>query len=89
MSRLEDDIKSKNTQLLYAMAEKQDAENKFTAEQEKSQKLQLDYDTLDRDVQDLFKIEKRFNQMKSKQLDLLSTLSKREMKLAELKPRIY
>jgi len=37
----------------------------------------------------LFKIEKKFNEMKEKQRELLDKLDKKEMKIAKQKPRIY
>lgn len=77
------------TQLKLAVAQKDEAEHKYRLEHERFQKLQLDYETLDKDVQDLFKIEKKFNEVKQKHQNLLSDLSKKESKLAELKPRLY
>lgn len=50
MSKVESDLEDKKTKLLYSVAEKEDAELKFRKEQEKHQKLQLDYETLDRDI---------------------------------------
>ena len=55
-------------------AEKEDLSIEFQTMNEKYQKLILDYDTLDKDVQDLFKVEKMFNEMKKKQYGYLNEL---------------
>jgi len=41
---------------------------------------------LEKDVSDIFKIEKAFNEMQQKQYGLISEISKKDLKLAELKP---
>jgi hypothetical protein len=40
-------------------------------------------------VDELFKIEKKFNEMKERQQNLISRLDKKERKVAILKPKIY
>ena len=44
---------------------------RYREEKEKYEKLQLDSEVLEKDVEELFKVEKKFNEMKAKQMELL------------------
>jgi len=65
-SRLEDETEGLRQRLNYALAEKEDWQYKYNQKDEQHQKLQVDYDTLEKDVDELFMIERKFNEMKSK-----------------------
>ena len=87
--KLEDDVDSLKHKCQHTNAEKEDYQLKYSAEKEKYQKLQIDYETLEKDVEELFKIERKFNDMKNKQTELIQLLDKKDRKLIEYKPKIY
>lgn len=64
--RLEDEVDNLKKKFSLNFAEKEDYIIKYNQEREKYQKLQIDFETLEKDVEDLFKIEKKFNDMKEK-----------------------
>lgn len=88
-SKLEDENEELKGKLALTYAEKEDYVLKYNIEHEKYQKLQIDFDTLEKDVEDLFKIERKFNEMKLKQLELITNLDKKEAKIAQMKPKLY
>ena len=60
----------------------------LSQEKERSDKLEIDYDTLNQDVAGLIKIERLFNEMKAKQQETNEILSEKSRALAELRPRV-
>lgn len=64
--KLEDEVDVTKGKYQSTFAEKEEYLVKYREEKERLQKLQVDYETLERDVAELFKIEKKFNDMKAK-----------------------
>ncbi len=62
--KLEDENDSIKSKYSHAFAEKEDFRMKYSTEKERFQKIQVDYETLEADVKELFKVEKMFNEMK-------------------------
>ena len=60
----------------------------LSQEKERSDKLEIDYDTLNQDVAGLIKIERLFNEMKAKQQETNELLSEKSRALADLRPRV-
>lgn len=79
MHKTENDHDGINDKLVALQADYQDLQLKYNQRSEEYEKLTIDYDVLDKDVQDLFQIEKQFNEMKKKQYQLYSNLNDKEV----------
>lgn len=87
-SGLEKESESYKRRYEEAFAEKEEAMALLSQEKERSDKLEIDYDTLQQDVAGLIRIEKLFNEMKAKQQETNELLSEKSRALAELRPRV-
>ncbi len=87
--RMEEEDEVLRKRLAYALADSEDLQERFNMKDEQLQKLQVDYETLEKDVEQLFKIERQFTDMKAKTQKLYEQLDKKRYKMSQIKPKLY
>lgn len=87
--KLEEDLENTKWKYQGTYAEKEEYALKYREEKESKEKIQIDYETLERDVAELFKVEKKFNEMKGRMQELKQKLESKEQRIAAFKPKLY
>jgi phage shock protein A len=92
ISKKNDKIEKESKQLKQkyeqTFAYKEELAAKYLDEKERHERLQLDYETLESDVQSLIKVEKLFNEIKGRQKETSDLLDAKSRQVAELRPKV-